>query len=239
MNISKGEIMVPRGYPPYSCHLQVKKMKVFHIGALVLLVALMFATVPVQALSPGQDFNGPHYNLNIIGVPKDKTADVPAWTNENRHTMFVPLDKKTNIYMTNGSDFAVLDANGCDGTARFQLGEGLYEVYAVALGKPNGNVTITPNATYTVNTTGETVFYLGNVELSHSKKPSWERVTGLFLATVTLDTNNDGIGDTTYNNQWIFNIPELLDYWWDYNNHGCKLTQVRFYPVEAIPEIGS
>ena len=155
--------------------------------------------------------HGAHYNLNIIGVPKDKAADVPAWTNEDRHTMFVPLDRKTNIYMTQGDEFAVLDANGADGTARFQLAPGLYEVYAVAHGKPNGNVTITPEATFDVNTTSETLFYLGSVTLSHSKKPSWERVTGLFLATVTLDTDGDGIGDTTYNNQWIFNIPYLLE----------------------------
>jgi hypothetical protein len=214
-------------------------MKIQYILGLAVLACLVLATMPVQALQPGQDFNGPHYNLNVIGVPKDKAADVPAWSNENRHTMFVPLEKKTNIYMTQGEDFAVLDANGCDGTARFQLGPGLYEVYAVALGKPNGNVIITPNATYDVNTTGETLFYLGSVELSHSKKPSWERVTGLFLATVTLDTDGDGTGDTSYNNQWIFNIPYLLDYWWDYDNHGCKLTQIRFYPVDTIPEIGT
>jgi len=214
-------------------------MNIKYILGCSLLACLILATMPVQALSPGQDFNGPHYNLNIIGVQKDKAADVPAWTNENRHTMFVPLEKKTNIFMTQGEDFAVLDANGCDGSARFQLAEGLYEVYAVALGKPNGVVNITPGATYDVNTTGETVFYLGSIELSHSKKPSWERVTGLFLATVTLDTDGDGVGDTVYNNQWIFNIPELLDYWWDYNNHGCKLTQIRFYPAETIPEMGS
>jgi len=209
------------------------------ILGLAALACLVLLTMPVAALQPGQDFNGPHYNLNIIGVPKDKAADVPAWSNENRHTMFVPLERKTNIYMTQGDDFAVLDANGADGTARFQLAPGLYEVYAVALGKPNGNVTITPNATYDVNTTSETLFYLGSVELSHSKKPSWERVTGLFLATVTLDTDGDGVGDTVYNNQWIFNIPYLLDYWWDYDNHGCKLTQIRFYETDSIPEIGT
>jgi hypothetical protein len=214
-------------------------MKIPYILGIAALFCLVLAAMPAQALQPGQDFNGPHDNLNIIGVPKDKATDVPAWINENRHTLFVPVDKKTNIYLTQGDDFAVLDANGCDGAARFQLAPGLYEVYAVALGKPNGNVVLTPGATYDVNTTGETVFYLGTVELTHTKKPSWERVTGLFLATVTLDTDGDGIGDTTYNNQWIFNIADLVDYWWDYDNNGCKLTQVRFYQVETIPEMGS
>lgn len=210
-----------------------------YVSGFAVLALFVLATMPVQALQPGQDFNGPHYNLNIVGVSKDKAGDVPAWSNENRHTMFVPLEKKTNIYMTQGEDFAVLDANGCDGTARFQLGPGLYEVYAVALGKTGGNVTITPDATFAVNTTGETMFYLGSVELSHAKKPSWQRVTGLFLATVSLDTNGDGVADEVYNNQWIFDIPSLLDYWWNYDNNGCKLTQVRFYPADAIPEMGT
>jgi hypothetical protein len=33
----------------------------------------------------------------------------------------------------------------------------------------------------------------------------------------------------TYTNEWIFDIPELLEYWWDYNNANLKLLQVRFY----------
>ncbi len=65
-----------------------------YILGIAALACLVFATMPVQALQPGQDFNEPHYNLNIIGVPKDKASDIPAWTNENRHTMFVPLDKR-------------------------------------------------------------------------------------------------------------------------------------------------
>jgi hypothetical protein len=36
-------------------------------------------------------------------------------------------------------------------------------------------------------------------------------------------------GDLQFNNVWIFNIPQLLDYFWDYNNTGLKLMQVRFY----------
>ena len=53
--------------------------------------------------------SGPHYNLNIIGVPKDKAADM---TGDNGHRIFVPLDGKARIMLIEGDDFAVLDANG-------------------------------------------------------------------------------------------------------------------------------
>ena len=38
--------------------------------------------------------SGAHYNLNIIGVPKDKSADM---TGNNGHRMFVKPDGKTRI----------------------------------------------------------------------------------------------------------------------------------------------
>jgi hypothetical protein len=212
----------------------------------MVLVALFFAASPVQAAA---DLNGPHYNLNIIGVSKDKVQDVPAWGNENRHTMFVPLERKTNIYMTQANatdadpddDFAVIDANGCDGRAAFELAPGYYEAYARAVGTPGGKVNITPNAEFDIDgdgvaDTATTDFYLGSIELSHTKKPVWERVTGLFIADVFL-WNDDGTLFDSYSNTWIFDIPELLSYWWDYNNQGCKVLQVRFYPVDEQPEV--
>jgi hypothetical protein len=67
--------------------------------------------------------SGPHYNLNIIGVPKEKTADM---TQDNGHVIFVGLGdetngKKTKILLSKGDDFVVTDKNGTDGRAGFQL----------------------------------------------------------------------------------------------------------------------
>ena len=64
--------------------------------AIVLAVA-MLASLSVVVLAkpngdgpkPGTDFNGPHYNLNIIGVPHDKTNG--NFDNPKRHTIFIPL----------------------------------------------------------------------------------------------------------------------------------------------------
>ena len=82
---------------------------------------------------------GDHYNLNIIGVPKNKTADMSSSLGRR---IFVPLAGKTKILLSEG-DFQVLDANGTDGSASFQLpspdadGDGItsYSVFARALGK--------------------------------------------------------------------------------------------------------
>jgi len=63
--------------------------------------------------------NGAHYNLNIIGVSKDKSADM---TGNSGHRIFVKLWGKSKIMLAEGEDFKVLDANGTDGNgAKFQL----------------------------------------------------------------------------------------------------------------------
>ncbi len=58
--------------------------------------------------------NGAHYNLNIIGVEKNKTADM---TGSQRHTIFVPLRTSgvlgASIYLVPG-DFEVCDGNASD-----------------------------------------------------------------------------------------------------------------------------
>jgi len=61
--------------------------------------------------------SGAHYNLNVIGVPKNKSAN---FSGGNGGRIFVDLSGTTRINLTEG-DFSVLDANGTDGTAAFQL----------------------------------------------------------------------------------------------------------------------
>lgn len=101
--------------------------------------------------------SGAHYDLNIIGVPKGKTADM---TGDNGHRIFVPLDGSTKILLSPG-DFQVLDANGTDGSAAFQLpnpdsantGTTSYSVFARALGKPGGVSFMTTCASDSTGTT--------------------------------------------------------------------------------------
>ena len=103
----------------------MKKLLTAWAAAVAIAVA-----VPAGA-GNGIDVNGPHYNLNIIGVENPKTSTMNG---ADGHTIFVKLGIKnsetpvvTNIWLTPG-DFRVCDANGfdsaykCDGT---QIGRGL------------------------------------------------------------------------------------------------------------------
>src|SRR4051812_29986305 len=72
-----------------------------------------FAVVDPQALT----LSGSHFNLNIIGVAKGKTGD---FSDSSGRRIFVALEGKTTINLKEGA-FAVIDANGTDGTAAFQL----------------------------------------------------------------------------------------------------------------------
>jgi len=59
-------------------------------------------------------------------------------------------------------------------------------------------------------------------------------VNGIVDSPEWVDADGDFIVDNeliTYEDEWVFNIEYLDGYWWDVNNNGVKLMQVRFYPV--------
>jgi hypothetical protein len=173
--------------------------------------------------------SGAHYNLNIIGVAKDKTADM---TDTSRHTIFVPLEGKTAIKLAEG-EFQVLDGNGTDGQASFQLpnpdpdndGVTVYSVFARGLGKPYKSATIQP---YMVDEDGIEWYSLGMVEVERTKgKPVFENVTRDLLY-VWVDIDGDGDVDRIP----LFSL-DGYEYFWEYDNSGLKLCQLRFYEVET------
>jgi hypothetical protein len=88
------------------------KHMVFYVS---LVLTLVFAA---SAHAGNGAPSGAHYNLNIICVPKGKTADM---TGTQGHTIFVPCADTTKINLIEGTDFGVLDRNGTDGSASFQL----------------------------------------------------------------------------------------------------------------------
>src|SRR5687767_10014946 len=111
------------------------------------------ATAPSAVPGPGESSlatgngapSGAHYNLNIIGVPKDKSAD---FSGGNGGRIFVDLVGSTKINLTEGS-YQVMDANGTDGTAAFRLpnpdngtGQLAYSVWVRAGGKPGGSASM-------------------------------------------------------------------------------------------------
>lgn len=177
--------------------------------------------------------SGAHYSLNIIGVPKDKTADM---TGNSGHVIFVKLDGKSKINLAEGDTYQVLDANGTDANgASFQLpnpdpdndGTTSYSVFARALGKPGGSSMMTTCATVVAGElAGETLCSTKNVVSVRSKGKS--TFTNVSEALLYIYADVDGDGD-------IDRVPlfddRMQDYYWEYDNAGLRLLQLRFYEI--------
>jgi hypothetical protein len=216
----------------------MKKLTIVAVGALIV-CGLLVSTIALAGVENndknGWQVNGAHYNLNILA--KDTHADVG---DSDGHTMFVKDNGKTQIYMTQGDEFKVLDRNGLKGSAEFQIAPGYYNVYAIARGKPNGKVNISAFGNFTDETLQQKLIMLGFVNLSRDKKkPQSENINELFYVgpiELCTEVNDTGacVETVVYNDYWVFDIPYLDDYFWDYNNTGVKLLQVRFYACQLI-----
>lgn len=221
------------------------------IIASLLTLTLLVALVPLSTeAAPGTTGNGApsgaHYNLNIIGVPKGKTADM---TGNQGHRIFVPLAGKAKILLTEG-EFQVLDANGTDANgAAFQLpnpdpdGDGVttYSVYVRALGKPGGSALMQSCYTDATGTWCAVDFEGGvsQLEIARSTgKSLFENVTRDLLyvdyCAAFTDINGDGVFTsdecTNVDQVPLFGV-EAEEFFWDYDNTGLKLAQLRFYEI--------
>jgi hypothetical protein len=216
-----------------------KRIRLIRALASIAAVALLAPAASATHGSTGNGApNGEHYTLNIIGVAKDKSASM---TDSNRRTIFVDLEGKTRINLTEG-EFKVLDGNGTDGVAAFQLpvadsdptandgqgtGETTYSVFARALGKPGGSAKVAlcaedPADGSLVCNTGDVV-----VELARGKgKSSFSNVSKELLYLWDVDIDGDGTID--YKRLPLFS-DLLEDYFWDYDNNKLRLAQLRFY----------
>jgi hypothetical protein len=186
--------------------------------------------------------SGAHYSLNIIGVAKTKNPDMSG---AGGSVIFVTLGSKDGAAVTtkilleqsaSAGEFAVLDKNGTDGQASFSLPlPGTYTIWARALGTPGGQAKITTCATDVTGTIadGDICSTQNEVFVRGTGKSSFRNVTTA-LTTITLDplANADAVtacGGTTVG---LFD-PCLQGYFWQYDNNGLKLLQVRFYQNPA------
>lgn len=193
----------------------------------IALTIILAMTIPAVAGTGNNLPSGAHYNLNIIGVPKGKTADM---TGDNGHRIFVSLTGKTNILLKEGPDYQVLDANGTDNGASFQLpnpdpdGDGItvYSVFARALGKPGGQATMT---TCAYDEYATLWCEGGKLFIRHKGNEKFENVSKELLYVYA----NLGSGYKYYP---LFS-DQLSGYFWEYDNAGLKLAQLRFYEVST------
>jgi hypothetical protein len=181
--------------------------------------------------------SGGHYNLNIIGVSRNKTASM---TGDDGHRIFVPLWGNPKIMLTEGPDFAVLDANGTDGEASFQLpnpdpdgtGTTVYSVFARALGTPGGKSLTTTCAIDPVD--GSEVCSVTTLTLERSKGKSTFDNVSKYLLYIYADIDGDGVLDRVP----LFD-SSLTGYFWDYDNQGLKVAQLRFYECSTTVPVAT
>lgn len=207
---------------------------------------LTMASTPLLAQTGNGAPSGAHYELGIIGVSDPKTQPL---TDSNRHTIFVGLgvnkkggDVITNIYLTQGP-FTVCDGNGftpataCDGSPVAGAGNGAvfqlpcntltntscpggasqaYTIWARGLGTPGGMSIVTTCATDLTGTpvcsTSSEVFVRGGGQ---------QKFKNVTTELTTIDTALGPIA--------LF-AAGFENFFWQYDNFGLKLLQVRFYP---------
>jgi len=180
--------------------------------------------------------SGPHYNLNIIGHTQCPGSDLVG---TDRHTIVVGvfgdgnhagkspthITPQNKIYLIEGDTFEVLDGNACDGRAEFQLpAPSDYYIFIRPLGKPGGSATISLCATDTMGTTDpsdDVIVCSTGVILTRDKGQSkFKNVTDELTTVVLADGTQVSLFD-----------PALQDYFWNYDNNGLRLAQLRFYPI--------
>ena len=212
-----------------------------------------FIATPVTVQTGNGGPSGPHYNLNIIG--KDAIQD--RRDNASGNVICVGLDGKSKINLCNSSDttatcyasgFQVLDKDGTDSDgAAFALpnpdpdGDGTttYSVFARALGSPklidtNGDgigdtKPTSKTTTCATDATGPTeVCSVISMILVRDKGKSTFTNVSKYLLFMYADINGDGVLDrvSLFDNR-------LQDYYWDYDNTGLRVAQLRFYPCST------
>jgi len=244
-------------------------------AVIVTLLAIgLFYGIQTQAasnrLKPGIDFNGPHFNLNVHGVPDG--TDIDKFKDDTvgpgRHTIFVPLstvDPETglpyNITIYFGfsliMNWTVLDCDATgeghdasivlpayiyvdtdgDGTEETAQRVSYYLVYVVGLGKPSDTALtiiypqVAHNGSWTAYEFTEDKLTVPS-RMKGGKGGTgqlvWYNATNLFFVDVTF---YNGTTNIYYYDTWVFDVPGLEDYWWNVQNDGTRLMQIRFYPV--------
>ena len=209
------------------------------LGVLALAACSETATSPnVPLLGNGFPDNGKAtlYKMNLIGHP----GEIPTEnTGGDGKRIFVRLWGNTRILLSPGP-FDILDANGTDGAASFQLpdpdpdndGETWYGVYVRPKGKPFTGMNLTTCASGDFDndptTPDEELCSLEVALLVRNKgKPSVQNVSKELL-TLCINTDDDVQCD-----ERIFLFDDRAhDYLWSADNSGLRNAEVRFLEIK-------
>ena len=234
-----------------------KTTKVLSFAIIMIAMIGMTGVTTSQAFAAGNNAGGVGkggYQLNLIGMDKqDKLGDND---DNNGHRIFVSLNGHTKIKLYNGTDFAVLDADGTDNDgASFQLPypgncddvnfdncDLDYSVYMRVLGKPSDNPyeIVTCADENLVDLDEDGIVNECSVEKvslpSANGKGKSSKFTDVSkeLLTICLDTDpsmdsgTDGILDNDCDLRAELFDDKLINYTWEVDANGHRLAQLRF-----------
>lgn len=181
--------------------------------------------------------NGHRMFVNLTGNSKIKmTGDTdPATEGLQCGDSFQVLDANA----TSGDDSEGLLLVPCENVNADSTNPGVcFDVWATALGTPGGHVDVDIVCEFddsVVDTNiddGDCAQDGIDFDLTrNSGKPVQEDITNSLRASGCFDTDGSGTcdpGEKTFNNIWIFNLEALLEYYWDYDNNGLRVAQIRF-----------
>jgi hypothetical protein len=176
--------------------------------------------------------SGGHYNLELIGVPRNKTASI---TNGNR--IFIYYEGQVDILLSEGP-YKVLDGNGTDdGEASFQLpnpdpeNDGGTLAYSVWVRPVAGKGDISFASCFTEADGSGTWCYAGELVQNMRKRKTFVDVSKELLQ-VCADVD-DGAG-TSLQLVPLFD-EQGRDYFWHVDNDGMRNVQMRFYDIGTKP----
>ncbi len=150
-----------------------------------------------------------------------------------------------------GNNFYVADANGTDGEAKLVVpctpvnagstDPGVcYDVWATPLGTPGGKAEVDVVCTFDDTVVADLVegscedVPLGSFDFDlvrNGGKPVQKDITNYMRASGCFDANESGTcdpGEKSFSNIWIFNLEALIEYFWEYDNQGLRVSMIRF-----------
>jgi hypothetical protein len=180
--------------------------------------------------------SGGHFNLNLIGVPRNKTADISGG---NR--IFIYYEGKVDILLGPG-DYQVIDGNGTDdGEASFQLpdpdpeNDGGQLAYSVWIRPVAGKGQISFQSCFTETDGSGTWCYAGDLVQNLTKTNKFSDVSRDLLQVCADIDDGDGV---TLQLVPLFD-DQGEDYFWHVDNEGMRNVQMRFYDISTTPSGGS
>jgi hypothetical protein len=197
---------------------------------------------------PGDDLKGTSRHT-IMVLLNFSDASEPNSIVGDGDVLYADLDKRNKIFLAPGPYFQVTDGNACDKDgAAFTLPDSIasaWDIYVRELGKPGGTGSITTCGVAAGedgvigNQDDEVVCSSESVDLIRKAgRPVWKNVTK-DLTTIDYQTL---VGYDAVTNEPIYvdDTVALFDaafyqYFWDYDNNGLRLVQMRFYPVPPPP----